>query len=376
MTLADVGAAAGVSRGTPGWAFGSKEALYAAVVQRAFAARDGALAPVFAPLAAWARAAPEAAGPPLAGVVREAVDGYLAFLAGRPSFVALVGREALDGGARLAATPHASSVMEDAFAALRDGAARHGLRAFDVADVVVALVSLCLTPFAHRDTLLRRLGRDPDDPPVRAAIARQATEVVLLLVGADPGDGRGGRGAAAERATSPRANLLAGKQCAARRSTTTSAPPTPGSPPSGPTSSSAAPAWPGRRCCSAACSRRRGARRGRTRRPARTGWPRWSGARARPRPPAAALARAVAERRAARDARRRPRPRAGARPGLRAGRLPRALRRGPGAERRGGARARRAPRRPRPGRPAGRDGRAGRQGPPARTHRRRARGRA
>src|SRR5690242_2208000 len=112
-SLADIGTAAGLSRGAPGYFFGSKDALYAAVIESLFAERETAMRPAFAPLSAW----PHTSTPePLADVLRDAVGAYLAFLHARPQFVALVEREALAGGARLAAAPHRSTAMEDAFA--------------------------------------------------------------------------------------------------------------------------------------------------------------------------------------------------------------------------------------------------------------------
>jgi TetR/AcrR family transcriptional regulator len=171
--MADIGAAAGLSRGAPGYFFGSKEELYAAVLQRVFDARDATLRPAFAPLAAWTpgeRSLEDALG--------EAVDAYLGFLAGNPSFLALVEREGLAGGGRLRATPHASSAMEDAFAALK----RNSGCDFDVGQVVVAFVSLCFFPLAHRTTFLPAVGIDPDADDFLAALRGQVVEVLLALV--------------------------------------------------------------------------------------------------------------------------------------------------------------------------------------------------
>lgn len=143
------------------------------MLQRVFDERDAALRPAFAPLTAWT---PGEA--PLDEVLGTAVEGYLRFLAGNPSFVALVEREGLAGGKRLRATPHASSAMEDAFAALRRNAGCD----FDVGEVVIAFVSLCFFPLAHSGTFLPALGVDPDDPGFLEARRDQVVEVLLGLI--------------------------------------------------------------------------------------------------------------------------------------------------------------------------------------------------
>lgn len=171
-SLSDVGAAAGLSRGTPAYFFGSKDDLYAAVIERAFAARDTVLREAFEPLRAWAAADRPTA--PLAEVLGAAVDAYLGFLTGHPEFVALCERESLAGG-RLASTPHESSAITAALGALRG---RHGLRRFEVTDVVTAFVALCFFPVAHRDTFLPAIGVDPTDS---AAAARRRDQVVTVL---------------------------------------------------------------------------------------------------------------------------------------------------------------------------------------------------
>jgi AcrR family transcriptional regulator len=89
-SLTDVGAAAGVSRGTPGYFFGSKPELYQAVLDHSFnevreAVRAGR---------ARALASSQTADAILAG----AVSDYFDFLAARPNFVRLIEREALSGG--------------------------------------------------------------------------------------------------------------------------------------------------------------------------------------------------------------------------------------------------------------------------------------
>jgi AcrR family transcriptional regulator len=187
-SLADIGAAAGVSRGTPAYFFGSKEGLYAAVLERVDARRDAALRPAFAPLVEWSGSAPEPTGRTLEQVLGQAIDGYLSFLYEHPSYVALIEREAIDGGTRLAATPHHSTVIEDALRALRRGADRHGLRPFDVRSVKLSFVALCFFPLAHRATFLPAIGIDPDSPRFLSQHRRDVLGVLLHLI-RDPGQG-------------------------------------------------------------------------------------------------------------------------------------------------------------------------------------------
>jgi TetR/AcrR family transcriptional regulator len=179
VTMAEVGAAAGLSRGAPGYFFGSKDELYGAVLQRVFAARTAALEPAFAPLVAWARGEDARS---LEAVLAVAVDGYVGFLRARPAFVALSQREAVAGGARLASTPHESPVVEHALRTLRRRARERGLRAFDVQQALIAFVSLCFFPLATRDTLLRTIGADPDSARFDRAHRRQVVGVMLALL--------------------------------------------------------------------------------------------------------------------------------------------------------------------------------------------------
>lgn len=181
-SMAHIGAGAGVSRGTPAYFFGSKEGLYAAVLERVDARRDAALRPAFAPLVEWATSDPQATGRTLEQVLEEAVDGYLSFLYEQPSYVALIEREAIDGGRRLAATSHHSTVIEDALRALRRGAERHGLRSFDVRSVKLSFVALCFFPLAHRATFLPAIGLDPDSPGFLRERRRQVLDVLLHLI--------------------------------------------------------------------------------------------------------------------------------------------------------------------------------------------------
>src|SRR3954452_10950678 len=98
-SLAQIGEAAGVSRGTPSYFFGSKDQLYQSVLERMYADRTAALEPAFASLTRWAWADEPAES--LETVLAGSVSGYLEFLRGRPAFVDLFEREALAGGERL-----------------------------------------------------------------------------------------------------------------------------------------------------------------------------------------------------------------------------------------------------------------------------------
>jgi TetR/AcrR family transcriptional regulator len=183
-SLADIGEAAGVSRGTPSYFFGTKEQLYQAVLERMYRDRTAALEPAFAPLTRWAQADEPAES--LEAVLTRSVTGYLEFLRGRPSFVDLFSREALAGGERLTRIEPGSTVMEDAFAALREHGRRHGLRDFDVSEAVTCLVALGYMPIAHRGTLLRRQGLRLDDPDFVTGRTRQIVDVLLHLLQAPP----------------------------------------------------------------------------------------------------------------------------------------------------------------------------------------------
>ena len=95
VSLREIGDAAGLSRGTPNYFFGSKEDLYVAVLERVFADRQDASTRAFAPVRAWCESAH-------AGSLRQpltrAIESYMSFLLARPAFVRLIVREELRGG--------------------------------------------------------------------------------------------------------------------------------------------------------------------------------------------------------------------------------------------------------------------------------------
>lgn len=170
-SLQEIGRAAGVSRGTPGYFFGSKERLYRAVLERAFAAELEFVGQ------AQARAAAAGGGPEaeLAAVVASAIE----FVAARPAFVRLLDREALAGGRLLNATPVHAAALERGLAMAGDLLARGAGRPVDPAHLLLDVLALCWFPFAHADTFARGLGLDPADPDFVAARTRHVVEFVL-----------------------------------------------------------------------------------------------------------------------------------------------------------------------------------------------------
>jgi AcrR family transcriptional regulator len=169
-SLTQVGAAAGVSRGTPGYFFGSKAELYQAVLDRSFAevreaVREGR---------ARALASNESAETILAG----AVSDYFDFLAARPNFVRLIEREALSGS-RL---PHGASHLSAGQEALAAISAELGLddsSSGEAAQLLLSIISLCWFHLIHNRTVAPAVGvrlEDSDD------LERRKRHVISLVL--------------------------------------------------------------------------------------------------------------------------------------------------------------------------------------------------
>jgi TetR/AcrR family transcriptional regulator len=180
-SLGDIGAAAGVSRGTPSYFFGSKEGLYVVVLERIFADRQAATADAFTALTTWAH---DGSGS-LATALKQAVEGYLAFLLSRPEFVRLLQREDLSGGHHLRTAAQDSRAMTDAFKALHSVARARGLRPFSVDDAVMLFVSLTFSPLTQRATFLAALERDLENTAVRRRHVAFVASQLLHLVAYD-----------------------------------------------------------------------------------------------------------------------------------------------------------------------------------------------
>ncbi len=175
-SLADIGERAGVSRGTPGYFFGTKESLYVAVLERCFAEARQAV------LVGRQRAADsgEDTATILAGVVADYVD----YATSHPDFIRLIHREALGEGP--APTPVAAglAVGSEVVAAL---AAELELSVECARQLALSLLALTWFPVLHRDTMVAGVGIDADDPDhldrhklhvttlLRAALAGSAT---------------------------------------------------------------------------------------------------------------------------------------------------------------------------------------------------------
>ncbi len=148
-SLTDVGAAAGVSRGTPGYFFGSKAELYRAVLDRAFSqVREAVRAGRARALAS--HQAPEA-------ILAGAVADYFDFLASRPNFIRLIEREALSGAAQLDGAGHLSAGQE-ALAAISAELGLDEAESGDAAQLLLSIISLCWFPLIHARTVAPAVG--------------------------------------------------------------------------------------------------------------------------------------------------------------------------------------------------------------------------
>ena len=176
VSLGEVGAAAGLSRATPSYFFGSKEGLYRAVLERVFADRNAAVRAAFAPVVDWSRG--DGGADALRDALTEAIGGYLAFLLERPAFVRLLQWEGLAGGEQLAAAPRDSRAIAEALEAVRKRLPR-----FDVDDALLLVVSLTFSPLTQRSTFLAALGRDPGDPAARGRHVALVVDQLLHLLG-------------------------------------------------------------------------------------------------------------------------------------------------------------------------------------------------
>ena len=168
-SLNQVGASAGVSRGTPGYFFGSKLELYQAVLDRAFAdvreaVREGR---------ARALASNESPEAILAG----AVSDYFDFLAARPNFVRLIEREALSGS-RL---PEGASLSagQEALAAISAELGLDDAPSGEAAQLLLSIISLCWFPMIHARTVAPAVGVGLES---RTLMERRKRHVVALVL--------------------------------------------------------------------------------------------------------------------------------------------------------------------------------------------------
>lgn len=175
-SLADVGARARVSRGTPGYFFGSKEGLYQAVLGRCFA---DALEAVRS-----GRLRAERSGKPAEEVLAGAVADYVDFVADHPHFVRLIHRQAIgDGPGGAGGDTAGFAVGAEAVAALAQELGYPETATDAVRHLVLSLIALAWFPELHRHTLVRSLGLDPGDP---GFLDQRKRHVTALLAGALP----------------------------------------------------------------------------------------------------------------------------------------------------------------------------------------------
>jgi AcrR family transcriptional regulator len=169
-SLTQVGAAAGVSRGTPGYFFRTKAELYQAVLDRSLAeVRDAVRVG-----RERALASNESAETILAG----AVSDYFDFLSARPYFIRLIEREALSNAPPPAGVDHLSAGQE-ALAAISAELGLDDSPSGEASQLLLSIISLCWFPLIHARTVAPAVGVSLSDPD---ALERRKRHVISLVL--------------------------------------------------------------------------------------------------------------------------------------------------------------------------------------------------
>lgn len=148
-SLNDVGAMAGVSRGTPGYFFGSKADLYRAVLDRMFAEVREAVR--------VGRERAMASNRSAESILAGAVSDYFDFLAARPNFIRLIEREALAGETVPYGEDHLTAGQE-ALAAISAELGLDDSPSGEASQLLLSIIALCWFPLIHARTVARAVG--------------------------------------------------------------------------------------------------------------------------------------------------------------------------------------------------------------------------
>ncbi len=176
-SLQEIGQVAGVSRGTPGYFFGTKEQLYGAVLDRVVQAEYNSVAAVLLPGGA--------AGIEPENVLAQAVSNFFDFLIARPTFVRLIEREALSNARFLRERSAYLVLFEQALALISTELGKADYRQIDPTQFLLSITALCWFPLAHTETFVRPLGIDAQDAAFWAARKQHIIDLVLYGVTKD-----------------------------------------------------------------------------------------------------------------------------------------------------------------------------------------------
>ncbi len=164
--------AARVSRSTPDYFFGSKRALYEAVLARATRRAQDAMARAYAN--------GDGAQSP-ADAVASYACAFIDFLSSDSRFLRLVQREALGDGSRVA--EFFGRAVEEAVAAFGPAAEKAGVAP---ERLMLDVTALCWYPFAHEHTVMPALGLQARDPAFLEDQKRHIGDLVRALLGQSP----------------------------------------------------------------------------------------------------------------------------------------------------------------------------------------------
>jgi len=167
VSMERIGRAAGLSRGAPGYFFGSKEALYRAVLERMFERTEHLVEVTRHQLAAVREG-------DLDRALEIVVGNLLEFLYERPTFVVLVEREALRRSGVMHGTRAHLSLLRAAVTIAEEF--EHVASVNDSRQLVLSLLGLCWFPLAN-PALIRDLGGRFD----RSFVETRKRHVVALV---------------------------------------------------------------------------------------------------------------------------------------------------------------------------------------------------
>ena len=171
-SLEEIGREAGLSRGTPGYFFGSKQRLYGEVLDRILTRAQATLA---------AASTRQDASLPVPELLEEIVAAHLGVLTAEPTLVRLIQWETLEGHGQIlgAIGAQAHSCVE----LIQRLAAASGISELDettATELLICATAMCWFPLAHANALERTFHRDPHAPETVAAQVRTIVEFVLM----------------------------------------------------------------------------------------------------------------------------------------------------------------------------------------------------